>query len=120
MQKQAQRMPGSGVSFRTAMSACVQMASARKRERTRFGLGGDAVVHRPLQLGGLEGVLRHRALPMAQRCKAQTHAMLLRSNGLQSSNAQAATALKHLSSHESVAQHSVSSAACVAEMRSTR
>lgn len=70
-------------------------------ENTGFGLGGNAVVHRGLQLGGLECVLRHRALPMAQRCghNAQTSHHVASKPGMHESNAHAAT-LEHLCTDE--------------------
>ena len=42
---------------------------------TTFGLRGNAVVHRCLQLGGLERILRHRALPMAQGCRYKANCL---------------------------------------------
>ena len=49
---------------------------------TTFGLQGDAVVHRGLQLGRLKCVLRHRALPMAQGCGDRAQCLIIKSSRL--------------------------------------
>ena len=51
----------------------MQRKAGVSKRSTGFGLRCDAVVHRGLQLGGLERVLRHRALPMAQGCQKKGH-----------------------------------------------